>query len=297
MNYGIGIDIGGTNIKTVAVTPEGQTLFQFSEPTEESRSAWAEKIREQIARIETQRKQPADFMGLAAPGLAARNGRSIAWMQGRMASVQGLDWTTYLGRERRIPVLNDAHAALLGEVWLGAARGCRDVLLLTLGTGVGGAAMVDGCLLRGHLGRAGHLGHLSLNPEGPKDIVGTPGSLEDAVGDCTILERTGGRFTSTQALVRACTAGDGEAAEAWERTVKALACGLVSLINAFDPEAVIFGGGISKAGEALFAPLRRHLGEFEWRPTGGQVRLLTAALGEWAGAYGAAFHALEAGED
>jgi glucokinase len=301
MTYAIGIDVGGTNIKTVAVTPDGDTLFQSQEPTNETASAWAERIREQIARIQTQQNAPALCVGLAAPGLAAPDGRSIAWMQGRMAFVQGLDWTTYLypetagetGASRVVPVVNDAQAALLGEAWIGAAAHSRNVMLLTLGTGIGGAALVDGHLLRGNIGRAGHLGHICLDPDATPDIVGTPGSLEDAIGDCTILQRTSGRFTSTEQLVRAHLTGDADASAVWQRSLYVLACGIVSLVNVLDPEVVILGGGMIKAGAALFTPLQAHLNRMEWRPTGARVRVVPAALGEMAGAVGAAYNALQ----
>ena len=290
--YAIGFDVGGTNIKTVAISTAGVRLFASVEPTEEDRIGWAERLRTLIARIEAEQGAPAAAVGLAAPGLAARDGRSIAWMQGRMASVQGLDWTRALGREQLVPVVNDAHAALLGEVWLGAAAGCRDVILLTLGTGVGGGALVDGRLLTGNIGRGGHLGHLCLDPDAEPDITGTPGSLEDALGDCTILARTGGRFASTAALVEAHLAGDTEATAVWNRALWRLACGLTSLINVLDPEVVILGGGIAKAGPALFEPVQGYLDRIEWRPTGSKARLVPAALGEMAGAVGAAYHAL-----
>ena len=115
------------------------------------------------------------WIGVAAPGLPARDGRSIAFMPGRLPGLEGLDWATFLHASCDVPVLNDAQAALVGETWCGAAKGVRNALLLTLGTGVGGAAIVDGRVLHGHLGRAGHLGHVSLDPAGPLDIVNTPG--------------------------------------------------------------------------------------------------------------------------
>jgi glucokinase len=290
--YAVGIDVGGTNIKTVAVGVDGTLLFQSQQPTSESESAWAERIRGVIAEIEARQGAPAGYVGIAAPGLVAPDGRSIAWMQGRMESLQGLDWTRYLASSRVIPVLNDAQAALLGETWKGAAAGCRNVMLLTLGTGVGGGAIVDGRLLRGRIGRAGHLGHTSLDHEGKPDIAGTPGSLEDAIGDCTVSDRSDGRFQTTSALVEAANRGDELAAAVWGRSVKALAAGIVSLVNVLDPEIVILGGGIVNAGDALLGPLRAWIDQFEWRPTGDRIRLVTAALGEMAGAWGAAANAL-----
>jgi glucokinase len=294
LTYAVGLDIGGTHIKVVAVTPEGALLAQATEETaEEAHSAWAGRVRARLAAVAQEQDGEAAWIGVAAPGLAAADGRSIAWMQGRMAAVQGLDWTASLEMGVAIPVLNDAQAALLGEVWKGAAAGSRNALLLTLGTGVGGAALIDGVLLRGQIGRAGHLGHLCLNPDGAPDIVGTPGSLEDAIGECTLRERTQGRFTTTQALVAAHRAGDTEAGAVWLRSVYLLACGIVSLINAFDPEIVVVGGGIANSGPALFDPLQAHLDRLEWRPTGSAVRIVPAALGEWAGAFGAAYNAIK----
>jgi glucokinase len=293
--YAIGLDLGGTSIKTVAVTPDGQALAQDNLPFDAgARMDWAEKIRQLVAQTETERGAPAGWIGLSAPGLAAADGRSIACMPGRLQGLENLDWTEFLKAPRPVPVLNDAHAALLGEAWLGAARGFRDVIMLTLGTGVGGAAIVDGRLLRGHIGRAGHLGHLSLDPDGLPDVTGTPGSLEVAIGNCTIRERSGGRFATTHDLIAAHRAGDAEATRVWLKSVKALAAAVCSFINILDPEAVIIGGGIARAGDVLFQPLQQFLDPMEWRPVGHQAKILPAQLGELAGAYGAAANALKA---
>jgi glucokinase len=227
--------------------------------------------------------------GVAAPGLAAHDYRSIACMPERLPGIEGLDWQDFFAAAHPVPVVNDAQGALLGEAWLGAARSTRHAVLLTLGTGVGGAAMIDGRLLRGHLGRAGHFGHMSLDPGWTPDIVGAPGSLEDAIGDCSLLARTCGRFASTKALVAACRRGDADARRVWATSVRALAAAIASIVNALDPEVVVIGGGISRSGPALFVPLRRHLDRFEWRPQGARVRVVAAALGDRAGAYGAAW--------
>jgi glucokinase len=293
MRYAIGVDLGGTNVKLVAVTETGDALERVTERTVDSGSEWAECIRSRLARIEAAHGG-TEFVGVAAPGLAARDGRSIAWMRGRMAGVQDFDWTARLERRRTVPVLNDAHAAVLGEAWRGAAAGARNVVMLTLGTGVGGGAVVDGRLLRGHVGRAGHLGHISLDADGTRDIVGTPGSLEDAIGDCTVAQRSGGRFTSTALLLDAYRAGDQTAAAVWSRSVERLAVGISSLINVLDPEVVVIGGGIARAGNDLFRPLAASLDRVEWRPLGAGVAVVPAALGEFAGAFGAAYHTLHA---
>jgi glucokinase len=238
-------------------------------------------------------KQPPKWIGLAAPGLAAANQSSIAFMPGRLPGLEGLVWQKFLKFAQPVPVLNDAHAALLGEVWRGAARRAQNAILLTLGTGVGGAALVDGRLLRGHIGRAGHHGHLSLDPTGPPDVARTPGSLEDAIGNCTVKARSGGRFSSTKNLVAASNAGDAEAQRVWTRSVQALAAGVASLINVLDPEVVVIGGGIARAKAALFGPLEKFLADFEWRPGGHRARIAAAKLGDRAGAFGAAWNAIQ----
>jgi glucokinase len=292
MNCAIGIDLGGSSVKAVAVTPEGKALTRHNETFDPARPMhFAETIRALIQRIEKEQSGPADGIGLSAPGLAAKDGRSIAFMPGRLDGLVGLVWSQYLGTSFPVPVLNDAHAALLGEVWLGAARGCDNVIMLTLGTGVGGAAMVDGRLLRGHTGKAGHLGHATVDMDGPPDICNMPGSLEVAMGNCTIHERSGGRFETTHDLIAAHQSGDAEATRVWLKSVKALACAIGSFTNVLDPGIAVIGGGIARAGAALFEPLERFVREVEWK-TGSDVKIVPAQLGEFAGAFGAAYRAL-----
>jgi glucokinase len=293
MSHVVGIDIGGTAIKALAVTRAGEVIVDHSLPTgDDGTPAWIENVARIVTELTTRTGGSPDAIGLSAPGMPSRDGLSIASMPGRLLGLKNLHWEDLLGAPQPVPVLNDAQAALLGEVWLGAARGIDHAFLLTLGTGVGGAILADGRLLRGHLGRAGHLGHLSLNPFGEPDIVNTPGSLEQAIGECTVAARTQGRFTTTRDLVAAATAGDGFAAAKWDDSVRALAAAIAGLINVLDPEAVVIGGGIAAAGDALFRPLQLHLDRFEWRPTGKGVRLLPATLGNRAGAIGAARAAL-----
>jgi glucokinase len=310
MNFAIGIDLGGSSIKAVRVRSDGEIATKQTVPFEDdARMDWASKIsaiadqlqrpNEEVGRgVEGGTLVPeplrAAAIGLSAPGLAARNARSIAVMPGRLQGLEGLDWTQHLKSPTPVPVLNDAQAALLGEVWLGAGRSFTNVIMLTLGTGVGGAAMVDGRLLRGHIGRAGHLGHMSLDPDGTPDVTGTPGSLEVAIGNYTIQERSGGRFTTTHDLVAAHVKGDPDATTVWLKSVKALAAAIASFINILDPETIIIGGGVARSGDALFRPLQKYLDVMEWRPAGHRAKIIPAQLGEFAGAIGAAKNALPA---
>jgi len=294
--YAIGVDLGGTHFKAAAVGEDGRVLDrERGDSRDENAALAAGRVRDAVRALEERRGERASWIGIGAPGLAAPDGRSIAWMQGRLAGLQDLVWSEALGTDTPTVVLNDAQAALLGEAWQGAARGARDCVLLTLGTGVGGAMMQGGRLVRGRLGRAGHFGHLSLDPAGAPSITGMPGSLEGAVGDETLPERSKGRFGDARSLVEAWRAGDTDAGEVWLRSVRALGCAIASIVNAVDPEAVIVGGGIAQAGPALFEPLAKVLDEVEWRPTGTSVRVLPALLGEMAGALGAARAAMGEG--
>lgn len=290
----IGIDLGGTQIKGVLVTDTGAVLRRELQQTLDAGAGikrWAETIR--ILTDELGADLP---VGISAPGLASRDRRSISSMPGRLEGLEGLDWTAFLDRDSPVLVANDGHASLRGERWLGAARGLDDALMITLGTGVGGAILAGGNILHGHLGRAGHLGHNCIHLDGPPSITGMPGALETFIGNYNIAERTAGRFQTTHDLIAASNAGDAEARSVWLRSVHALACAIGSFINVLDPEAVIIGGGIARAGDALLGPLRAELARIEWRPTGFAVPIVTAVLGEWSGAIGAAQLALSPGD-
>ncbi len=299
MDYGIGIDVGGTNVKAVAITASGEVLERAAVPSGDGDGSpiatWAGRARDLMRRLEETRGAAANWIGIAAPGVPARDGRTVAHQPGKLNGLEGFDWTAFLGRGELVPVLNDAHAALLAEARYGAAKGFRNAILLTLGTGVGGALMLDGKLFTGTIGRAGHVGHLSVTGDDERSIFGVPGTLERAMGNYSLAERTGGRFTSTRELVEAHRAGDARATEAWRKSINALARALVSLANVLDPEAIIIGGGIARAGDELFGPLRSEMDGMEWRPGGHAVRILPAALGDWAGAMGAAQYARELG--
>jgi glucokinase len=285
----IGIDLGGTRIKAALVERDTGTLVQTcSLPTGEwsgSEPLFAHRVRDLVHELETSGASGPLPVGLVAPGIAHPSGLSIDWMPGRMHGLEKFEWPAFLAREVR--VLNDAQAALLGEAWVGSARGCQDVIMLTLGTAVGGAILSGGRLIRGHIGRGGHLGHISIHADGAQDAFQIPGSLDSFLGNQTLRQRTQGRYDNTQTLVAAAHAGESEAQEIWDASIRRLAVAVASLINVLDPEMVILGGGIAGgAGDALLTPLQNYLDQYEWRPGGHRVRLMLASAGEWAGAIG-----------
>lgn len=297
MNLAIGIDLGGTNIKAALVdTRAAKIIATLSKPTRDGEfdgntPRFAITVCEIVAELEAQAGEKLR-VGLSAPGLANPSGGCIDWMPGRMHGLEKFVWADFLERDCR--VLNDAHAALLGEVWAGAAKNTQDAFMLTLGTGVGGAIYAGGRLLKGKIGRAGHLGHITVDVNAPCDDFGTPGSLEDMMGNQTIATRGEGRYANTHALIAAYAAGDAHATKVWLESVRRLAAGVASLINVLDPEVVIIGGGIATgAGDRLFEPLAQYLDEYEWRPGSNRARIVPAALGDSAGCLGAAFNLLQ----
>jgi len=211
-------------------------------------------------------------------------------MPGRMQGLENFAWKEFL--QKPTYVLNDAVAALIAETTLGAAKNKRHVVLLTLGTGVGGAILIDGKPYLGAFSKAGHIGHMVINDEQECDVTGMPGSLEDCIGNCTIEKRSRGRFSSTHDLLIAYKNGDAFARDVWLKSVRQLAIGIASITNILSPEMIVLGGGIAEADEMLFEPLSEFLTQFEWRTGGNKVQLVKAVFGDLAGTIGAASFAM-----
>ena len=168
--------------------------------------------------------------------------------------------------------------------------------MLTLGTGVGGAILIDGKPYQGAFNKAGHIGHMVIDDEGDRGVTGMPGSLEECVGNYTIEKRSNGKFTSTLQLIEAYKKGDADAKEIWHRSVRHLALGLCSIANILSPEVIVLGGGISQADKELFEPLEGYMNQYEWRPGGHKTKIVKAICGDMAGAIGAASFALNFSE-
>jgi len=295
---GIGIDLGGTHIKAVLMEQGGKILQKLSRSTDDTSSnsdrmaIWKKKILEMTELLIQSAGKPVPI-GLSAPGLPTDDEKSIGYMPGRLDGLENFDWSSFLpGLSTH--VLNDAVAALLAERDHGAGQGYQHVLMLTLGTGVGGALLIHGKPYTGTLHRAGHAGHICLDPEGGTGILSLPGTLEYFVGNATIRTRSEEKYSSTFELVKAYQSGDAFATRVWLDSVKKLALGISSLINVISPEIIIVGGGISQAGKALFDPLASLMAQYEWRPGGVSTPIVAAQMKEYAGAIGAAIYGLEA---
>lgn len=290
-NYTIGLDLGGTRIKAVAINDQGEILHQSYQPTEDGNDqVWKKSISLSVEKvIQTLGGNP--IVGISAPGLPDVSNECIAFMPGRLEGLENFNWTNHL--KRKTFVLNDGVAALMAEAKFGACKDASHAVLLTLGTGVGGAILIDGKAYQGAFNKAGHIGHMVIDDNGEPDVTGMPGSLEECIGNCTIEKRSGGRFNSTHALLDAYRKHDSHAADVWLKSIRQLALGIASISNILSPQYIVLGGGITEAGDDLFLPLEKFLALYEWRPGGGRSIIKKAEFGDLAGAIGAACFAIE----
>jgi glucokinase len=288
----IGMDLGGTRIKAVLMDSGGRILEKAYTSTNDDKNAgWKSAVSNSVNGLLKNKNYESVVIGIAAPGLPDDTQTLIAYMPGRMQGLEHFAWKDYLRHPAY--VLNDAVAALIAESKLGVAKDKNNVVMLTLGTGVGGAILLDGKPYMGAFNKAGHIGHMVINDEGECDITGMPGSLEDCIGECTIKKRSKNKFTSTLELLEALRSGDNYAKEIWLTSVKKLAIGLASLTNILSPELIVLGGGITEANEDLFDPLNEYMNRYEWRTGGNKATIVKAKLGDLAGAIGAACFAIE----
>lgn len=293
----MGIDVGGTKIKMVVLNEKGTLLEQgevLTEDTSSQKELWKKRIIYLIqSKTEKYAKGNPEVLrcGISAPGLVDFQNKMILHMPERLRGIEKFNWSKALGRT--IHVLNDGHSACLAE-YESFYRGqdVQHLLMLTLGTGVGGGIIVNGALYQGNLQRAGHVGHMTVAFDGVPTMTNMPGSLEHAVGNFSVMERTEGRYASVRELVKAYVNGDTEACAWWLESVQKLAVGLASLTNILSPEVIVLGGGIATgAKEALMNPLETYMAQYEWRPGGYKIKIVTTRLGSYAGAIGAAYFA------
>lgn len=287
----IGIDLGCTNIKAVLIDDVGNILHRTRQETrEQDPQHWKTAIGA-ILNDFAKRTPKIHAIGLCAPGLANADNTCIECMPGRLPGLENFNWSTHL--KERVFVLNDAHAALTAEASFGAGRDVQHAILLTLGSGVGGGILIHGQLYQGLSQMAGHFGHTTVNSDThSRDVTNMPGSIEDAIGNITIRDRSYGKYQTTFGLIDAYRTGENFATWLWLDSVRKLAISIASYINILSPEVVIIGGGIAQAGDALLEPLRSFLELYEWRPGGKQTPLKLAEFSDLAGAMGAAGFAL-----
>ncbi|HEV8272846.1 MAG TPA: ROK family protein [Chitinophagaceae bacterium] len=287
----IGIDLGGTRIKGVVIDAVGNILHQTYTPTNDGEGeVWKTAVTKTVDELKQKINNNKISVGISAPGIPNKENTTIAFMPGRLQGLENFLWKDYLNSPAY--VLNDAIAALVTESKIGAAKESTNAIMITLGTGVGGALLINKQPYQGSSNKAGHIGHIVIDSEGEPDITNMPGSLEDCIGNCTIEKRSNGKFKSTQELLNAFRSGDEFASQVWLTSVKKLAMGLASASNLISPDTIIIGGGIAEANDDLFIPLKKWFDEFEWQTSSISAKIVKATQGDLAGAIGAAFFAM-----
>jgi len=297
----IGVDIGATAMKAALVGLNGDLLASFKEDSPRTSSA----LRDFVHSVRKHATGRLLGIGIGCKGVIDAATTRVNRLPGNLNFLEG-HLLRELASVDNLPLCadNDARTALVGEALWGAARGRRNVLLLTLGTGVGAAALVDGVIVRGASGAACHLGHVTLDIRGGLCICGNYGCLETCFSSRAIesayfshihrasptrlsVDETG-RIPSTEAIFKAATEGDPSARRVLDLAFESLTAALVSFLHVFDPELLILGGNIATAGPQLLAPLHEEVARRTSILLGRKVPIVLQTTGGYSGVAGAA---------
>ncbi len=300
--YAIGVDLGGTNLRAAAIDRSGRILDKISGNTNfsEGREAVLHDIVTAIQKMRDE-QGPSGLAGIGVgiPGFI-RMKEGFLTNSNNLPYLENFPVRDEISRRLGTKVIleNDANAAALGEKWMGAGREVDDLVLLTLGTGIGGGIISGGRVIRGFVGMAGELGHITVVPNGNPCGCGNQGCLEKhasatAVTAMARLMQLGEELSSKEVYDVALQAGEkgDKARTIWRVVGEALGVALASLVNTFNFPLYLLSGGMLPAWE-FFAPhmmrtLERH--SFTFRTTKAETRVAQATLGNEAGLYGAAY--------
>lgn len=291
MGQVIGIDLGGTAIKLARFTDEGARLAELERPTPQPAvpGAVTMALCEAVAELDPERE--ARWVGVGLPGpmdAEARVARVCINLPG-WEEVPLADWLEPR-LDRRVTLANDGNCALVGEAWRGAAQGFADVVLLTLGTGVGGGVLLNGALFTGHNGAAAEPGLIGVDPDGPPCNSGNRGSLEQYASIASLRRLCD---QDPRQLAQAADEGDAKALAVWERYGARLGVGVSSLVYVFTPQLVLLGGGLAGAANHFLPAVRREVEQRVQAVSREGLRIEACALGNGAGRLGAAKLALQ----
>lgn len=291
----IGVDVGGTKMNAALVHEDGRIEDPLTRKTKQG--SQEEFLTDLEELIEELRDDRTAALGLGLPStIDQRAGRVVSSVN---IPLEDLDIRARMAERFGLPVAvdNDANAAAIAEWKVGAGRGVDNMVMLTLGTGIGGGLILDGKPFRGATGAGAELGHLVLQYGGPECACGGTGHFETVASgqaaDAAAKELLGGASTGAE-LVVAAGGGDEPAVEALAQIGRRLGAGIASLINIFEPELVVIGGGFGQAGELLIVPAQEVIAREALLPGRDTVRIVPAELGPRAGLVGAGFVAYEA---
>ena len=282
----IGVDVGGTAIKLGRFYEDGTCIVSTSIPTPQP--ATPEAVIDAIAQavIELNSEKKAVAIGLGIPGPADTKGK-IALISINLSGWHNVPIANELEARIGLPVIidNDANCAGLGEAWLGAGKNYQNFILLTLGTGVGGAIFLNGKLFTGRIGSAGELGLITLNPNGPPCNSGNRGSLEQYASATAIIRKTG---KTAAELGKLADNNKQSALTFWKNYGKQLGAGIASLIYVLTPEVVIIGGGVCASAKHFFPAMEKEVKQRVLATSRVGLKFIVAKLGNQAGIVGAA---------
>ena len=286
----LGVDIGGTALKLGLFSADGALLADLQRPTPQPATPGSVcmELVEAIDMLDPERK--AELVGIGLPGpmdAAARVARVCINLPG-WEEVPLAGWLEPR-LKRKVTLANDGNCALVGEAWKGAARGFQDVVLLTLGTGVGGGVMLGGALFTGHNGAAAEPGLITLDPEGPNCNSGNQGSLEQFAS----ISGLGRLSAEDPAVLAAAARGDAEALAIWREYGRLLGIGITSLVYVFTPQLVLVGGGLAGASAHFLPAVRQEVAQRVQAVSREGLCIEACALGNGAGRLGAARLALQ----
>jgi glucokinase len=308
----LGVDLGGTKILAGVISPDGEIVAREYRATraDEGPEAVIERIfalLDRVAGLAKVKPSTLDGVGIAAAG-ALDLERGVVTTSPNLPGWRDVHLRDIVEKKFgvRTFLINDANAAALGEHRFGAGRGVNNLIYITVSTGIGGGIIIGGELYNGACGSAGEIGHMTIDINGPRCKCGNIGCLETLASGTVIaaearkciangaktslLELSGGEAEKITAktISQAAREGDSLALELVSRAGSYLGVGMVNLINIFNPEMIIVGGGMSKMGDMLLDPARKVVRERAFSLPANAVRIVLSELGDDAGALGAA---------
>jgi glucokinase len=313
----LGIDLGGTKILTAVATAQGKMLSRDHSvtPAKKGQEAVVRSILESIGRALEQAGIAApqlSAIGVGAPGLSNPE-TGILFTSPNLPGWRDVPLRDIIEKElgKKAFLINDANAAALGELYFGAAKGAHHFIYITISTGIGGGIIIDSEVYTGSIGTAGEVGHMTIDDDGPPCNCGNRGCWETlASGTAMAREarkqiKEGARTSilgyaegdvekvTAQVIHNAAKEGDSLAKELITRTGYYVGVGLANLVNIFNPELIVIGGGLSNIGDMLLEPAYEVAGERAFKESYRTVRFALAKLGRDSGVLGAAAFALQ----
>jgi glucokinase len=303
----LGIDVGSAHTRAGMVDEKGAILASRTIATPPDIESFVPSLHDAIGWLLEATALPAG-VGVGCKGVIDRDSTRVESSAGALHFLEGQRFSELVGLPADVPVFadNDARAALAAEMVWGAARERQNVLMLTLGKGVGGAALVDGRLLRGHSGVAGYLGHVTVDPDGPICACGNRGCLETVfsagalegeawaavhrgcASTLTRLFREQPQLATCRTIFQAASEGDELSQAITGKAIRGLAAAIAGLLHVFDPEAVIVGGQVADAGADLLVPLQEQVWHRSRGLLGREVPLIEQQVADKSGIVGAA---------